>query len=279
MRVRLIIGFLIISFGLTVLNGGDLSAQTYTRRYDVAPVRLSYGELLDLVAGTRDLIRTSNSSYSPTYERPHESLYVDDGAAQVSLTQDFSPASLVGAPEIGYSMTYEYRFADGPVSHVSVRLSDYSRNIQVEGKSRSEVDSISNFILSTLSRYTFSFAGPGFRTLGSLALTLFGWSLMIFAVMAPIPLRNRILLLTTALFVWLGLFLLPWQNWLPGTAVYAGDASWLRRNSPLLTFLGAMLPVAGAIYKLVSWLLNQVRQSSQQNGSEQSGHDQPAHLM
>lgn len=39
----------------------------------------------------------------------------------------------------------------------------------------------------------------------------------------------------------ISVWVLPWKNWFPGTAVYAGDASWLVRNSPLLSLVGVFL--------------------------------------
>jgi hypothetical protein len=257
----------------------DSSAQTFRRRSESPSVRLSYNDLTGIVERTRELIKTSNASFSASYESPHEYLDIDDGQAQVEITHDFSPASLGSAPEVAYSVRYQYKYANAPVSSVEFTLADYSRSVAVEGQSRTDVDAISNLILSDLNKYSVSFSGPGFRTGGSLALMVFSYCLIFFGVLAPLSKRGRIVLIGLALCIWVAFYSVPWTEWLPGTAVYSGDASWFKRNSPVLTFIGALLPVFTSISGVLFWLLKQIRSTAQPNDESDIQNAPPAHLM
>jgi hypothetical protein len=48
-----------------------------------------------------------------------------------------------------------------------------------------------------------------------------------------------------------GLFVLPWDRWLPGMAVVPVDADWLTRNSPFITLVGAILALVTLVGPLV----------------------------
>jgi hypothetical protein len=282
MWLRPVHGITICLLLLALLTCRSSDGQTFTRRTEIPPVRLSYNDLTGVVERARELIKTSNASFSSSpYEHPHEYLLVDDRVAQVEITRDFSPASLAGAPEVAYIARYQYRFPDAPVSSVEFTLADYARDVVVEGQSRTGVDAISNLISSDLNRHNTSFAGPQFRSVGSLALLLFLFCAFAFAGLAPLSVPGRIALYGLGLCILVGLYSIPWSYWLAGTEVYAVDASWFQRHAPVLTFIGVLLPVFTSIVAGVRWMIKQIRPASQSadGSSAIRDNDRSVHLM
>lgn len=48
----------------------------------------------------------------------------------------------------------------------------------------------------------------------------------------------RMALITTGLILSVSVWLLPWTEWFPGSAVYRGDASFIVRHAVLISFIG-----------------------------------------
>ena len=61
----------------------------------------------------------------------------------------------------------------------------------------------------------------------------------------------KILAVVVPLCLFFSVFALPWEIWLPGTAVVSGSASWIDRHANMLTFLGFLLALVVLIASLV----------------------------
>ncbi len=265
---------------LVLLALSGLDAQTFARNDESSAVRLSYTDLAAILARVRELIKSSNASFAPKYQTPIEYLDVGNGHSNVELTQDMSVAQLASAPEIAYSIQYVYRFSDAPISSVRIDLSDYRREVAVGGQSRTDVDALSNLVLTDLNAHGVTFAGPGFRTTASMMLSMVACTLIMFALFMASPKRAKVLIACLGFAILAVLYFMPWSEWLAGTTIYAGDSSFLKRNAPLLTLLGVVVPLIGMGAAMVRWFVKHFRYATQAaNDSLHESRNDNAHLM
>jgi len=226
-------------FLVILQTGASTMAATYSRSAQLTPVRMSQSELLSIVGRIRAFVDFANRDIEP--ERRSEKFELEGGPSKLVLTGRFGASELAGAPEFATRVLYWYRVnRDAPISDVSIWLSDYSRELAVEGTSREQVEALVSLMSQDLGARSIPFGGRMQRLFGGLVLMLVGWGVVALSNLA----RNRriqIALMVSGLLLVLCTIVLPWSDWLPGTAVYPGDASWLVRNSPFLSLLGVVL--------------------------------------
>ncbi len=274
MRARLFI--LIVScFGLVGGAALGTSAQAFSKTSDLPPVRMSYGDLANIVQRASHLIRTTNASFHREFDREHESLDVSDHESTLELTEGISTSSLSSGPEVSYHVTYDYLYSDAPIYHVAVDLSDYSRRVVVKGYSKTDVDAVSSLICGDLNARASSLAGPEFRSVG--LLFIFAFAMMLFALggFARVPIWIRIGLFLSGLVVVVVTSVLPWSDWLPGTSVFAGDSSWFVRHSAVVGFVGTFLTAAAILGSVLVPVLRGLTKPTLVSPTADSG--QPSH--
>lgn len=232
---------------LCVLASTGVSAQTYTRTTDVPPVRLTYNDLINSVQRAHKLIKDSNSSYSVSLFPPLESLEVGDGQTKVTLSGDLSAASLQSAPSVAFNVHYRYSYDGAPLSSVDMRLDDYSRWVTVEGSSQAEVDALSSLISSDLNRHSVYFAGFPFRNGAGTTMFVVAILVIWIAIGVPLPQRTRFLFSGLGVLMVIAVLMLPWNEWLAGTAVYADNAVWYVRHEAAISFIGTCVGIATII--------------------------------
>jgi len=178
-----------------------------------------------------------------------EYLTVDDGVVRISVSGDFSPPAFSGAPQTAYSVTYNYSGCrEAPISDVSLWLTDYVRKLSVTGRSADQVQVLTSVATEDLTRFESSLGGPMFRIVGSAILLVLIWLVPLLLLQnQPVSRRKVFALLGAWLAVFLSLAIFPWSKWFGGTAVYSGDASFLRRNEAVVSFLGLVVTVAAFI--------------------------------
>jgi hypothetical protein len=214
---------------------------------------MSYRNLFAVIERARDLIRHANQGADLTYE--HEALRLSGGGLSISLPAGFSEASLTGAPEMATDVYYYYRLRDAPLAEVELRLGDSWREVTVSGTARPQVDALIGLIQGDLSRYGVRFAGAKFRDFCGviLYLTVFiclGLSLWL----KPRPAKwagNF-----AAIFLLIVIWFFPWAEWLPGTALFPGEASFVVRNAATISFISLLLGAAGLCVTIASALRN-----------------------
>ena len=242
-----VIGALCIVHILCQVDSAAASA-IYSRSSELPPIRLSQSELFSIIERMRAFLDSANRGVADTWRQ--ENLELEGGARKLSLQGRFRAFELVGAPEFSQRVNYSYRLSDAPVSAVAVRLSDYSREVVIEGTSREQVDGLLSVLSDEFNARATWLGGFHRRSLGGFLLLLVGWSLIVFATAESSQLRKVAFFVAGPLLI-VSTIALPWADWLPGTAVYPGEASWLVRNSPILSLLGVVLTIVTFIISLM----------------------------
>jgi hypothetical protein len=212
----------------------------YTRTASFSCVRGSYSQLFAVVERMRSFLEVANSA---SKSEPRESLRLSAGGAKVELTTGFSQQDLAGAPDSTTDIWYSYRRFDAPLSAIDLRLGDYSREVTVSGTSREQVDGLVGLLVEELGHLQSGLGGPQYRMIAGLSLIVIGGVIVGLGTSGLVAGFYRWLAIVSGLGFQLAVWVLPFESWFPGTTLFRGDASFLVRNSPLFTFLGAVLTV------------------------------------
>lgn len=239
---------LLLRLALCVLSSQPLAAQTSesTRTTEYGPLQLSYDDLSKTVVKIHRMVQNANQGAE--CERAREDVEVSNGVSGVRITGDFSPAAFSGAPEVAYSVKYTYDgCSEAPVSSVTLWLWDVARELTVAGRSADQVQGLSGVITEDLTRFQCVLAGPGFRTVGLMALLLAGIIFLVIGLVGTIGFepwlvgrRSGVAFMGFGLCIFVAIQTCPWDKWFAGTAIYSGSASFLERNAADITFLGAI---------------------------------------
>src|SRR2546422_786812 len=234
---------------LLVSTGSTLAEQpkgTYSRKASFGAVLVSRDDLIDLFSKTYRIISAANQGAKAD---PIVSFEVGDGVTTLTLN-NFPDHSVRFPTVVSYQASLLYFDRHGtPISKVAVRLRDFSREIEIAGADSEQVELLFAFLSQELSRHTTLLSGPLCRFIAS----WLGATLFVFMGLGVIPTNlgpnGRGVLLLLAVILALFLPLLPVAEvWLPGTAIYTGDASFVVRNAAWISFLGVLMtPLLTAI--------------------------------
>jgi hypothetical protein len=216
------------------------SGPELTEARNYGSVRLSYADLSSLVRDVHDVLASADGEAANC--NPIEYLVVGDGVTSLRLAGDFSAGAFKSAPPTAFSVEYTYDCPDAPISRVEVWLSDSIRQSKVTGRSQPQVYALTALIERRIDGFGTVAGGPSFRFLtGSILLFLAG--LLSLGSGASKNRLTRMILASSAPVISVSVWIFPWQKWLSGTAVYAGDASFLVRNSQLISVFGMVLTI------------------------------------
>lgn len=257
---------------LCVLASTGVSAQTYTRTTDEPPVRLTYNDLIDSIQRAHKLIKDSNSSYSVSFVHPLESLEVGDAQTNVTSSSDLSAASLQSALSVAFHVHYRYYYDGAPLSLVDISMGDSIRSVTVEGSSQAEVDALSSLISSDLNRHSVDFAGFPFRNGAGATMFMLAVLAVLVGIIVPLPQRTRFLFSGLGVLMVIAVLMLPWNEWLAGTAVYADNAVWYVRHEAAISFIGTCVAIAtvlasGIRHIVKEFIKNKVGEPSSERGT------------
>jgi hypothetical protein len=236
----------------------DSRAQTLTLTNNAPPVEMSYNDLAQIIAQVRDLIAKSNGSFSSPYERAYESLEVADAQSKIELKKDFNTSLFDSAPSVAHSVVYQFQFDGAPVSSVQIRLGDSVREITISGTSRTSIEAISALIMADLYEHRAAFAGFVFRGVAGAVLLVLAQALILVPVFAPLEKKEKVVLAFVGIAMLVCLYVLPWDDWLAGTAVFAGDSSFAVRHSALISLVGTTIAIAGAVFAVSKALVSRL---------------------
>ena len=240
----------LVLYSFVFLWGGGCvcAAQAmYSTEREFGPVRFSQEQLLELV----DRLRVYAEQQGPTTadsDDARHTLSLSDGQSTLRITEEISMETLGSAPPVVTSVSYEYRNRTGVISSITVRLWDMRRTVEISGRSRDQVEAAASVASTIISQAETIVGGSFQRGLGGILLltTALFLSLTTFGVY-PLSLVLKII----GLFLNLSVWLFPWDEWLPGSAVYRDDASFFVRHAATFSFLGFIATIVTIFYGLV----------------------------
>lgn len=220
------------------------TAVSHTRSGETGPVRLTYGELLDVLEKARVNIDQANAAFAQDAENrsARQFLKVESAGSSATIKGEFSRSSLGSLPAEANDIWYQYEFFGAPISRIEIRLGDHAREVEIMGTSRTSVESVFTVILSEFEANETLYGGTSQRLAGAFLVVLIAPFLPIGAYL-NFPRPIKALFAASGPVACLSLFLLPWDAWFPGTFVYQGDPSWLVENAPMLSLVGVALTI------------------------------------
>lgn len=220
---------------------------SYRRTAAIPPVRLSQAELAGIVEGVQKIVTRANSE-APSDAPDRLDLSLSDGQHEISIQLPEHAGQLQRAPGTSTRLSVSFWRKNAPIAQVMIILADYSRSIEVAGTSPEQVDALMAYLETELLSYRTWIGGPLFRwglyvLLYLVFLQVFVFIMISYSVPEKVgaPLAGVLAPVPVVLLVWL----LPFDGWLPGTAIVAGEASLLVRWAPGLTLVGAVLTAIG----------------------------------
>jgi hypothetical protein len=253
---------------------------TYSKKREFSAVSLSYDELKSIVNKVRTVIDSANSfdnKADSDIKFVSERLSIDDGQTVITLSdvKDFGRVS--NLPLVAYKVSYYYRQPNKPISEVQFNLADYGRDLTIEGIVPEQVDALFALIGNELESRTTLWGGITAR----LVSVSVGYILLlcIIARLAfkrvevswsgihafPRPNAPFWYVLLMLLFI-ASIVIIPWSisftHFLPGFAIYSGDASFIVRNNALFGFLGLII---APILFVLELLINRKKSGKETN--------------
>ena len=228
-----------------------------THQREFGPVRFSQEQLLKLVNRLRVFAEQQGSSPAES-DDASQTLSLSDEQTTLRISEEISVETLDAAPPVATSVYYDYRNRTGVISSINIRLWDTSRTVEISGRSRDQVEAAASVASTIISQAETIVGGRTHRAFGGFFLLAGGLILSLFAgriALAPQLTTTRpILTLSmqlTGLILTLSIWL-PWEEWLPGTAVYRDDASFLVRYAALISFLGLIVGIVAIFLSVIA---------------------------
>ena len=244
-------------------GGGCVCAaqETFSIEREFGPVRFSQEQLLELVDRLRVFAEQQGSSLAES-DDASQTLSLSDGQATLRISEEISVETLGASPPVATSVYYQYHNRTGVISSINVQLWDTNRTVEISGRSRDQVEAAASVASTIISQAETILGGSTQRIFGGFFLLFGGLILNVGSLilsrsagrisLAPqltrpivtLPMQLTGLILT--LSIWL-----PWEEWLPGTAVYRDDASFLVRHAALISFLGFIAAIVAIFLSVI----------------------------
>jgi hypothetical protein len=219
-------------------------------------MKLAAADLDTILHKTQALIAAANGPVAGQ-ESVRESVKLGVRGHEIEIPH-FSLASSVAFPRELFRFSYTYRRPNKPISFVAIDLGDYSRRVSVTGEASDQVESISKMVENDLLRYSTTIRGATFRRLAGMSLSVL---LLISLIVSCVYCWNTRrytefgMPICSALGLLL-LFLVPWERYLPGFALYQSYSPFfLIRRAPYVAFISLVATLAGIplFYFLPHW--------------------------
>lgn len=251
MRIRL--SLLMILVLVAPVVAAQSTAPVFERSIEFSPVRMSDSDLYRMVDRIRQQVEKANAGLDRRFER--ESLRLSSRQASIELANGFQESALRGAPEMATDMYFYYHLDGAPIEEISLRLADYSRTLTLSGTAPSQVDALIAMLTEDMSRYEVRIGGTSVRSLGGFLLSLLAWLVVAISASTSVPIssqRIRLVGVAIGLGLLIALFVAPWDQWLPGTAIYLGDPRFSVRYGALISLIGTVVTLAGFVLSVWS---------------------------
>ena len=239
--------YLLVSVCLSLMTL-TLSAKggEFSQSRDLPPLKLAAADLDTILHKTQALIAAANGPVAGQ-ESVRESVKLGVHGPEIEIPH-FSLASSVAFPRELFRLSYTYRRPDKPISFVAIDLDDYSRRVSVTGEASDQVKSISKMLENDLLRHSTWIGGATFRRLAGISLSvLLLTSLIVSSVYCWNTRRySELGMPVCSALGLLLLFLVPWERYLPGFALYQSYSPFfLLRHAPQIALLLLVATLAG----------------------------------
>ena len=232
----------------------------FSTKREFGPVRFSQEQLLKLVDRLRVFAEQQGSSPAES-DDASQTLSLSDEQTTLGISEEISVETLDAAPPVATSVYYKYDNRTGVISSIKIRLWDMSRTVEISGCSRDQVEAAASVASMIISQAKTIVGGPTHRVFGGIFL-FFGGLILLFAgqylatqLTGPIPLSMQL----TGLILSCSMWLPWWKEWLPGTAVYRDDASFLVRYAALISFLRFIAAIVAILLSVISLATDHIR--------------------
>ena len=248
----------LVLYSFVFLWGGSCvcaAQEMFSTKREFGPVRFSQEQLLKLVDRLRVFAEQQGSSPAES-DDASQTLSLSDEQTTLRISEEISVEKLDAAPPVATSVYYEYRNRTGEISSINIRLWDTSRTVEISGRSRDQVEAAASVASTIISQAETIVGGLAHRAFGAFFLLAGGLILSLYAgrIYLALQLTRPILTLSmrlTGLILTLSIWL-PWEEWLPGTAVYRDDASFLVRYAALISFLGFIVGIVAIFLSVIA---------------------------
>ena len=247
----------------------DGAEQVFARSSSFCPIDVTYADFTAVIRRIREFSVKANRDAERKYVR--ERLSVAGGATKLELSADFSESSLSQGPQLATDVSYSLSQDDAPISEVTLRFGDYSRELIVSGTDRAQVEGLVLLASEDIARLGCSFGGSSKRSLGGFGLLLLATVLGVVATFPGFRSNTvRIALIVPAIIIYAALIFFPWDQWLPGTAVRTARVSLLERNAAIIGLVGTVAGVVSIIIALSPMARRVIqRQRGRESNSEE----------
>jgi hypothetical protein len=222
-------------------------AAEFSHERDLPPLTLAATDLDNVLRKAQSLIAAANGPLGEQDYSIRESVKLGVRGKEIEIPH-FSLASSVAFPRVIFKFSYFYSRPNKPISSFMVDLGDYSRRVSASGKAAGQVELISKLVENDLLRHSTWIGGATFRRLAGISLSvLLLISLIVSSVYCWNTRRyNEVGMPICSALGLLLLFLVPWERYLPGFALYQSYSPFfLIRHAPQVTLLILVATLAG----------------------------------
>jgi len=219
----------------------------FSHERDLPPLTLVASHLDNILRKAQSLIAAANGPSDKQDYSVRESVRLGVRGKEIEIPH-FSLASSVAFPRVIFRFSYSYSRPNTPISSFTVDLGDYARRMSASGEAGDQVELISKLVENDLLRHSTWIGGATFRRLAGMCLSvLLLISLMVSSVYCWNTRRYGDLgmPICSALGLLL-LFLVPWERYIPGFALYQSYSPFfLIRHAPQIALLLLVATLAG----------------------------------
>ena len=232
-----------------VLIVSPASAQTnYSKTSNFPPIRISVSDLQNLSKKANSLITVANATSKITFRREQSTL--GSGALKIKIQgfQFIQPGARL--PKVFDSFQYDFSANDdASINGVNLDFRDFARSVTVSGNSPDEVDAVFSALSDEIQEISTPIGGLTMRAVSETLIFVFGVSALLLLIISFAEDRRSKLLIPIviiAAFLIL-LALLPLDQMFGGFIAVSGDASFVVRYGPQISFVALLLAAAGVI--------------------------------
>ena len=211
------------------------------REMDIPPIKLTYADYQSILESLKQYLESVNAESEGEYNRESVRVSVSSGGNSVKFSDWPKLSKDQNLPNVALNTVFMYYYPDAPLSEVTIHLHDHSRSINISGKNSAQVKAISGLLRDEFHDKRVYLGGFGFRFFCAFVLMLIASILLCTTMKKGSGLEHLPRVLAVVLYTCI--LILPWEEWLPGTAIYSDSASFVDRNSNYISLGGVLLTV------------------------------------